>query len=372
MKATIEDISRESGFSCATVSRVITGKNNVKEETRKKIEEVIDRLGYQIPAQKAIESHFQKTVMIVTGDLTNPFYAGLIKNVDECLHKEGYMTILGASDYNPAREEDYIVYAQTQGFVGIIMVTAVETENLKILIRTSPCPIIMVNRYIKSVDVDVVCIDNYRGGYMAVEYLISMGHTKIAHLAGQKNSTASQDRTSGFRDAVKENGLPFTEEAIYYGDLKRSSGYEYGKYYVKHLREYTAVFFGNDLMAAGFADAVLEEGLEIPRDVSIICFDDLLARESNLKFTTISREPSTMGKFAAKILLDRINGTVNEVRKVIYPPKIHIRSSVRNLNSPVLPDHTDHPEDSDKSEIDTDPMILKEEEEEEDHETVRK
>lgn len=334
MKMTIKDISRISGYSCSTVARVLKDENTVSIKTKNRILEIIAESNYR-PYHFAHLSKKGNTriVMIIVADITNYFYAGLIKSMSETFSQNEYKAMIANSNGSSTLEEEYLQYAEEESYAGVIMITAVETETLKQLLNQINCPVVLVNRYIKSMDLDVVCIDNYRGGYMAGEYLVKMGHQKICHLAGSITSTASQDRTRGFLDALNDSNIELKADGIFYGDLRYESGYQLGKTFVKKAFDYTAIFCGNDLMARGFADSLDEGNWKIPDDISIICFDDSPAAVSGkIKFTTICREPDLMGSSAANMLLDRIKDADKEPVKIIYPPQLLIRESCKKLD----------------------------------------
>jgi DNA-binding LacI/PurR family transcriptional regulator len=335
MKITVEDVAVKAGVSKATVSRVMTKKSNVNPETRRIVEKALKELGYTPRSQAAKENENSviKMVMVVVGDVTNQFYAGLIKGISDVIHASGNMVVLCNSEYNAAKEVEYIKYADSCNFLGVIMVTAMESQELINLLNVIRCPVVLVNRYLRSMDLDVVCIDNYRGGYMATSYLIENGHKNIAHIAGPKNSTASQDRLRGYADAMKDANLSISRNAIFYGDLKRKSAYEFGKSFLKLEEKFSAVFVANDIMAVGFIDALYEEGVRVPDAVSVICFDNSpVAVQGMVKLTTVCMDPYPMGKSAADMLLRKIQHSEVENKKLVFSPEMIVRESVKQYS----------------------------------------
>lgn len=334
MSVTIRDLAKKSGYSIATISRALTNIQTVKPETRQRILAVAKEMGYPYQQQNRRETSTQHIVMLVVGDIMNPFYLGIIKGINDLLSDQGIKLAIFSSDYDPVREEEFVRYANENKYDGIIMITATETAGLVSLLKTISCPVVLANRYIRSMDLNAVCIDNYRGGYMAASYLIEMGHQKIAHLAGQANSTASQDRERGFRDALKDHHLSLSDDAVRYGNLKRDSGRAFGQYFINRFHDYTAVFCANDLMAAGFCELLNEHGVRIPEDVSVICFDDSPAAIGGpVKLTTISREPYPMGRAAAEMMIEELAGGNIKHRKIVFPPTLSVRNSVLNIKA---------------------------------------
>ena len=332
MKVTIKDISKKTGISCSTISRVLTGNGYVKEETRDIVESAFAELGYKSSSKKRLANNLSQLVLVVVEDITNHFYAGLIKGLDEVLSAHDYKVLLCNSDYNPAKEEEYIAYANSCGFRGIVMITVTETTSLIRLLDNISCPVVMVNRYLRSRDLDAICIDNYRGGYLATRYLIEMGHTRIAHLSGPMSSSASQDRYRGFVDALADEGIPLEPSMIYNGNLKLEKGYEFAEYYAKSNLGFTGVFCANDIMARAFIDRLRSFGFVVPGDVSVIAFDETqMAVEGGVQITNVGKSPVVMGRAAAETLLERIQNMDGDPRKIVFPPEINVRESVKNL-----------------------------------------
>ncbi len=333
MSVTIRDIARKSGYSIATISRAFSETTSVKPETRLKIRELAQELGYRHQPHVRREAARIGTVMLIVGDLMNPFYLGMIRGIQETLKEQGLKLAIFSSDYDPASEEELVRYAGDNRYDGLIMLTAIETAGLLTALKQVRFPVVLANRTIRSMDLNTVCIDNYRGGYMAAIHLADEGHRRIAHLAGPENSTASQDRERGFRDALRDCQISLSEDAVRHGDLKKDSGIRFGEYFLGKLGDCSAVFCANDLMATGFCERILAQGLSIPGDVSVICFDDSPAAISGpVKLTTISHDPYPMGVSAAEMMIDLITTDGQKPRKIVFPPSLAVRGSVRRIS----------------------------------------
>lgn len=328
---TITDIAKACGVSNATVSRALSGSSAVKPATRQKVIERANELGYKYGSKKET---IPLKIMLIVGDITNQFYIGIIKGINSLLQQEGYKVACFYSDYSSSVEEEYVRFAFDDGYHGIIMITATETDSLSSLISSNTCPVVLVNRYIRSMDLDVVCIDNHRGGYLATSYLIQAGHKKIAHLAGPQNSTASQDRLIGFRSAMADAKLDCPDESIFFGDLMKSSGIQFAEYYIRALKDYTAIFCANDICASGLLEGLTKHGIRIPDDLSIICFDDSTAPFcGTVKLTNVSRDSFTMGTAAAELMINALRSNHHLPRKLVFPPALHEGNSVRRLEN---------------------------------------
>lgn len=328
-----KQIAEKAGVSYATVSRAFTNSAKVNPQTMQRIRNAMTELGIANPDSLFLGKSFLiKTVLIVVGDLASEFYASIIKGIYSVLDPMGYTIVLCNSNYDSAAELRAMQNAENNGFSGIIMITAVESEELVDFLHNTKLPVLFVNRNIRSVDLDMVRIDNYRGGYMAAEYLLRHGHTRIAHAAGDQNSAVVKDRIRGFRDAMLDHNLPFCEKDIYYCGQLRSGGRTFMKNYYEKQLPYTAVFFSNTVITQGAIDILNRMGKRIPEDISILCFDDSPAlSEDGLSLTTLSYPPERMGETTAEIYLKRIADPLGDRMKMIFSPRFEERGSVHTL-----------------------------------------
>lgn len=333
MSVTINDIAKASGLSTATISRVLSGKGNVKKETADLVMKYVEELGYKYKNSSKKDPSRDIKIMAIAGDIRNQFYLGIIQGANNVFIKNGYKMAIFNSNNDPVTEEEFVNFAHQDQYDGIIMITATETVTLTELLKKNLCPVVLVNRYIRSMDLDAVLIDNSRGGYIATQYLIQKGHTRIAHLSGPDNSTASQDRKQGYLAALKDYKIHSEKKAVFEGNLKKESGIAFADYFVNNLSGYTAVFCANDIMAAAFVERLYELGYQVPRDVSVICFDDTpAATHGRIKLTTVYCDPETMGEVAASILVENLSNDTSFKRKVIYPPELIERESVADIS----------------------------------------
>lgn len=324
-------IAEKAGVSYATVSRAFTHSAKIRPETIRKIRSAMNELGVNYDEEIFLgRNAMEKMVLVVVGDIVKEFFANIIVGIDSVLQANGYSIVLCNSGFNDQVELKSIEEAQKNRYAGIIMVTVVETKEIVSALQHAEIPTILVNRYIRSLDLDVVRIDNYRGGYRAAEHLIENGHKHIAHLAGPKNSAATEDRLRGFMHAMQDNGMTLHEQDVVYGDLSRESGKHFADFLIHG--NYTAAYIGNDYMTVGAVNHLIKQGYRIPDDMSIICFDDSpMLNEDALNITSISYEPQIMGHSTAEILLKRIADPLGRCIKEIYSPILNNRNSVLNL-----------------------------------------
>ena len=235
-------------------------------------------------------------------------------------------------------EEIAAILSEEHGFAGVIMLTVESSPGMIALLRNYTLPVVLVNRFIRSLDMDVVSIDNYRGGYMAASYLLEHGHRCVAYLAGKRESTAQQDRLRGFTDAMADAGISFRQQNVFWGDNTRDSGRDFaGSFFGDHAKgKYTAVFAANNPMAVGALTRLLELGGSVPLEISMICFDDVTpARDGSIKLTTISYDPYLMGTTAVDSLMKRIEKPHQEKIKSTFSPHVTVRDSVKDISASI-------------------------------------
>lgn len=325
-------IAEKAGVSYATVSRAFTHSARVKPATMQKIRNAMQELGItDIDKIFMGNPTLSKTVLVVSGDITSEFCVNLISGIYEVLDRFGYSVTLCISKFEVENELRHMNLAAENGYAGIIMISTVETDEMVHFLRSSKIPVVLVNRYIRSLDMDVVRIDNYRGGYMAAMLLLENGHRRVAHLAGPLVSAAPQDRLRGFTDALHDHNVDFGPKDMIEGDLSRSSGRDFAHFLMKS--DYTAAFIGNAYMTAGTAHQLIKSGLRIPDDISLICFDDSpIIHEDGLNITSVSYDPHLMGVSAAEVLLKRLDALLGDRMRIIYSPRLNMRESIKKIN----------------------------------------
>lgn len=331
MGITIKELSKISGYSCATISRVIANKGNVKRETQEAIEKLLMEYNYRtnIMELRSLEMK-QKTIMIIVGDLNNYFYTELIRVAKTEALRQRYVPLIAFSEDSIEEEAHYVDVAVKEGYAGIMFINVRGGDELASVLKQYGIPVVFLNRGIRFSDFDAITSDNYLGGYMATSYLIEMGHKKIGHIMGHVYSAASQERRRGFEDAMEHGKLCVTKNNIYVGELSYESGYSYGEHMIKNGLDYTAVFCGNDLMADGLLDALRDYGVRVPDDISIVCYDDTFFSK-RARVTSVGADAERLAWKAMRILMAKIEGEMADEGSVVYRPKLVVRDSVKKI-----------------------------------------
>lgn len=310
------DVARLAGVSQAMVSYVVNGSPSVSlsDETRQRVLDAIDSLGY-VPDNAARSLRTRKTLTIagVIPDITNPFYPAFERGVQDVAERHGYSLITCNTDGVESKELKCLRLArqgQVDGVVGVFF--RLTARHLRPLlergvpfVRVEPAP-----QPVGPLPLDNLYVDNVAAAYQAVSYLIAHGHRRVAMLAGQSGPQAS--RIQGYRRALLDHALPIDDALIQGQGFQADDGYRAMAELLKQPSTPTALFAANDLIAMGAMAALRDAGLHVPDDVSIVGMDDIpAARLVTPPLTTISLFPEQLGRRAADMLFERLEGTVS-------------------------------------------------------------
>lgn len=338
----MKEIAQLAGVTAATVSNAINGTGNVSEKKRKEIMEIIEREGYS-PNRfaKSLRTKESNTIGIMVEDITSFQTPRIINGINNYVEKQGYAVILNnmgllektgnsyseLSSYHAAISKSIKLFNKTQ-IDGLIYV-AMHDRDVMELIPKLNIPIVLVYCYDTSRQNYYVTYDNIDIIVDIVEYLLKHDHEKIGVIKGTEGSLPEQKRLKSFMDTLKKEGKEPREEYIFPGNWEFEDGVRAYEIYRQLKEKPTAIFAMNDLMAVGFMDAAMNDGVRIPEDVSVIGFDNRQeCRFTRPRLTTIDIPLERMGEQAGKILLDLINGKMPENRKDILPCEFLEKDSV--------------------------------------------
>ncbi|MCX5733316.1 MAG: substrate-binding domain-containing protein [candidate division NC10 bacterium] len=270
--------------------------------------------------------------MMITSIL-NPFYPELAKGIEDAAMSFGYNIILCSTDSDLRKERHFTRMLRSKGVDGIIF-SSVEANdpNIKPLLEDG-FPFILVNRRILNRSllerVNYIALDNFSGGYMAMEHLIRLGHRRIAVITGPPNVSNNMERTKGARKAISDYGLAFDPSLVAVCHSSKELAYEAAKGFLSMKDPPSAMFAENDYKALGVREAILESGMRIPEDVALVGFDDIAATAlKGVEITTINQKKYEMGSMAVRILIERIEkSSPPRVSQVTLEPELIIRQS---------------------------------------------
>lgn len=330
--ATMKQIAERAQVSIGTVSHVVNGTAPVRDKLRNRVLEVIASLGYQ-PSQLARGLRRDSTNMLgmVIPDITNPFFPGVVRGVEDVAFKKSFSVVLCNTDNDPAKEKAYIEELRSYRPAGLLIIPASERGLSSELGYSIPqgIPLIFLDRRPSDWKGDSVTVANEEGAFQATQYLVKMGHTQLAMLSGPSYVTNAGERLAGFRRALAKHKITITPEYVQETRFDRDSGYRGALRLLNMLPRPTAIFAANDMVALGALLAVRELGLHCPKDVSIIGFDDLdLGMFTDPALSSVHQSGYQMGATAARLLLERIAGKKGRPQQIVLPTELRVRNSV--------------------------------------------
>jgi DNA-binding LacI/PurR family transcriptional regulator len=325
---TIVDIAASAGVAPMTVSRVINESGYVSQAMREKVRRAIKKLNYH-PNGLARSLKQQRThvVGILLPDIANPFSAELARGIQEVLLDRGYSSFIITSERSIEREQAALRALYDHRVDGIVVATRETKAGNEALLRLSRhgLPMVAVGRTLNHAAVDRVTADHWKGGYDAVEHLISLGHQRIGFIGATLVNGSWLRRFQGYLDALRENSLPIYEELIVGSDTSatpsystQDDGYEGMKRLLALSAPPSAVFARNDFTAIGAMCAARDAGRRIPEDIAMVGFDNVpLAAYTAPPLTTVDQPTAEQGRQAARLLLDRIEGEREQARREV-------------------------------------------------------
>ncbi len=328
--ATIRDVAKLAGVAPITVSRALNNSGYVSQATRERVEAAIEELGY-VPNMLGPSLRFQQTMTlaVVITDITNPFWTTVTRGIEDVAQANGYSIILCNTDESEAKQEQYLQMLLRRRVDGILLVPACSEPKSIELIKRQGIPVVVLDRQVSNVDVDVVRADSEEGACQLVQHLLSLGHRYIAMLAGPKNVSTAIDRTVGYQRALADADIAVNDDMIFWGNFTQESGYEQARIVTAMNPRPTAIFAANNFIAIGAMQALKEKGLRIPEDMALVAIDDIPPAYTLEPFLTVVIQPADeMGQQAAQLLLDRIKNPADEsFQKVVFPTKTIVRAS---------------------------------------------
>ena len=328
--ATIRDVASRAGVAPITVSRVINDSDYVSQATRKRVEAAIAELGY-VPNMLGPSLRFKQTMTLalILTDITNPFWTTVARGVEDVAQSRGYSIILCNTDESEIKQEQYLDMLLRRRIDGILLVPVRSVPEPVLTIQQQDIPVVVLDRQIPGLEVDIVRADSEDGAYQLTKHLVSLGHRKITMLAGPQTVSTAVDRVAGFRRALTEAGLPDSAGPIYWGSFTIDSGREMAKLALSDTPNPTAFFAGNNFVAIGAVQALQEEGLRVPEDMALVTVDDIPPAFTIDPFLTVAAQPALeMGHQAARLLLDRVTGSRDgECQHTVLPTQLIIRAS---------------------------------------------
>ncbi|RFU66244.1 catabolite control protein A [Peribacillus glennii] len=329
---TIYDVAREANVSMATVSRVVNGNPNVKPATRKKVLEVIERLGYRPNAvARGLASKKTTTVGVIIPDISSIFYAELARGIEDIATMYKYNIILSNSDENQEKEFHLLNTMLGKQVDGIVFMGSNITDQHVQEFQKSPVPIVLAGSVEDTGQVPAVNIDYEAAAYDAVTAFAEQGHRNIACVIGNGSEPINQKKLSGYKRGLEGAGMQFNESYVVEGDYTYDSGIESFEKLAEASERPTAIIAGADEMALGIVHAAQDKGYHVPDDFEVISFDNTrLTLMVRPQITTIVQPLYDIGAVAMRLLTKLMNKeTVEGQEQVVLPHRIEKRQSTK-------------------------------------------
>ena len=337
--ANINDVARRAGVSTTTVSHVVNATRFVREATRLRVEAAVRELGY-VPSgvARSLKQNTTLTFGMLLPNNSNPYFAEVLRGLEERCYAAGYNIILGNSNDDAGRQAHYLRVLAEKRIDGLVLVTSREVglreAGLREVLGELNIPVVLLDREIPGLACDLVEVDHVTGGLIATRHLLELGHRHVACISGPAGLSPSSQRRAGWKQALAEAGVAREEGDLARGDFSARSGYQAMQTLLGRPSRPSAVFVCNDLMAFGALAAAYEAGIPVPGALSIVGYDDIeLAAYSSPPLTTVAQPKRQIGALAAELLLARVGGRGGPPRREVLEPRLKVRSSTAPLRS---------------------------------------
>ncbi|MCG9575009.1 substrate-binding domain-containing protein [Vibrio tubiashii] len=331
--ATIKDVAKEAGVSIATVSRVINKSPKASKASIASVTQAMAKLGYRPnAAAKALVSQSSNTVGVLVGDVSDPFFGTLVKAVDNVAHEHGKHILIGNGYHSPEEERKAIELLINNRCDALVIHSKGLSDEELIGYAKEVKGLVFINRHIPEMAERCIALDNRKGAYLATEYLIRHGHTKIACVASAHRIEDSDQRVDGYLQALRDNNIELPQSYIEYGEPNNDGGEVAMTNLLTKSLDITGVVAYNDYMAAGALSVLDENGIKVPDQISMLGFDDgLIARYVSPRLTTIRYPIAMMAERAARLALNLAKEQSSNDEALMFTPTLVRRNSVEKV-----------------------------------------
>lgn len=329
--AGIKDVARHAGVSVGTVSNVINRPEIVTEETRKRVQASIAQLGYvRSEHARQLRAGHSRIIGLLVLDMGNPFFVDVARGAERTAREAGLGVMVCNSNQNPSEEADYLVLFAEQRVRGILLSPTDASSRVLDELRRINIPYVLVDRVGTGNAGCSVSVDDIAGSMMAVRHLVTAGHRNIAYVSGPSHLKQIRDRRAGALAALAEAGLgPQALTEVPTETLDVAAGRDAGARLLGLANRPTAVFCANDLLALGVLQSLFAAGVNVPRDMAIVGYDDIeFASAAAVPLTSVRQPARAIGSIAAELLLEETDGDgTHEHRQVVLQPELVVRGS---------------------------------------------
>jgi LacI family transcriptional regulator, galactose operon repressor len=325
---TMKDVAESANVSAATVSRILNHQTGYTEETRTRVMEIIDRLGYKRNAiARGLVRNKTQTLGVLLPSVSSRFASQLLAGLEAEAHAHEYSAIICNTDRNGRRTAEYLRVLSEKQVDGLVFTSEFLTDEYEHLVEEMRVPLVLVATMSRRYPIPYVRVDDRHAAYSAAKYLTDKGHRVIGMVSGtREDPVAGSPRVEGFLQALSDAGVTATAEHIAYGDFHFESGRVAATELLKAHKDLTAVFAASDEMALGVISAAWKLGVRVPEDLSVMGYDDTQDAVMSIPpLTTVHQPIAEMGATAVKMLL------AGATESKVLPSSITERDSVRAL-----------------------------------------
>lgn len=325
--ATIKDVAARAGISYTTVSHVVNGTRPVSEQVRRKVEAAIAELGY-VPSgvARSLRARATGTLGLLVPNASNPYFAELARGIEDHAERNGYSVILCNSDDDIDKQLRYLRVLLERRIDGLIVATVASDAAFAQALANLQVPLVLVDRSLEGVNADQLRVDHEQGAYLATRHLLELGHRRIVCIGGPASTQVAQLRAAGYQRALDEAGV--AAQAVVDCPFTSPAGHAAAQVLLAAEPRPTAIFAGNDMIALGVLRAAAEHQLQVPRQLSVVGFDDIeVSRYLHPALTTVGQCIGTLGEQVAARLLERIRTPDLAVTQRLIEPILLLRES---------------------------------------------
>ncbi len=339
MPVTIKDLARAAGVSHTTVSRALHDHPAISTQTINRIKDLAASMGY-VPSATArgLKTHRTRALGVVVSNIDDPFWSEVMHGVDDVLHPNGYSFMVAATHRNKQREKEVVLMMVQRGVDGVILLAPQFSSDQAYMLHSYGLPIAIVNNEGAGEYQYLIYNDNHYGINLITRHLLDLGHQEIAYLGNMLGGLTNTEREHGFLDTIQKSGLKVNEDFIHLTKGGTPEGGFAGAQYLLSLpRVPTAIMCYNDYMAVGVYRALSQAGYQIPRDMSVVGFDDItISAYLQPPLTTLHQFKYDLGAGAARMLLEILDQNPARPKEQSTQKKVSLKGQlvVRGSTAP--------------------------------------
>ncbi len=328
--ATIYEVSKLAGVSLATVSRVMNKNSNVSTKTKQKVLTAMEQLGYRPNSvAQSLASSRSNCVGVLVAELQSPFYGSMMGGIESELRAAHKHIVVTASHCDEEQEKEDIEFLIGRNCDALILHVEAVSDEYLINLCKGKTPVVILNRYIPEIADNCISLNNELGGYLSTKAVLEAGHRDIVYIAGPNQKKDAKERFLGHARALQEFAIEASPDRVFFGDYLQSGGTKGIEHFLNKDIHFTALICANDEMATGAMLTARQHNIDIPTEISIMGFDNVLfSSYTHPTLSTIDYPISEMGGMAAKLVLKTVyNEKIGDISRV-FEPKAVIRESV--------------------------------------------